>query len=146
MHFQCTSGIITMHTYIHNWPLQLFSQDYDLISHTTYVVCVNFIHKWQVTYSLKSLPKGRYLRNLSWQFIFTHSGFARNLLRASRRSNIFHISFFRKCLNNNLTSLISQHTTYYTMATLFYSLLLLCSTNSHDCIPHYFMCHCFQLI
>ena len=35
-----------VHTYIYNWPLQLFSQDYGLASHTTYVVCVNFIHEW----------------------------------------------------------------------------------------------------
>ena len=27
---------------IHNWPLQYFSQDYDLTSHITYVACVNF--------------------------------------------------------------------------------------------------------
>ena len=33
--------------YIHNWSLQSFSQDYDLASHTTYVVCINFIHKWR---------------------------------------------------------------------------------------------------
>ena len=26
--------------------LQIFSQDYDLVSHTTYVVCVHFIHEW----------------------------------------------------------------------------------------------------
>ena len=32
-------------TYIHNWPLQPFSQDYGLVSHTTHVVCVNFIHE-----------------------------------------------------------------------------------------------------
>ena len=31
---------------IHNWPLQPFSQDYDLDSHTTCVMCVNFIHEW----------------------------------------------------------------------------------------------------
>ena len=31
------------HTYTHNWPLQPFSQDYGLASHTTHVVCVNFI-------------------------------------------------------------------------------------------------------
>ena len=31
-----------IHTYIHNWSLQPFSQDYDLVSHATYVVCVNF--------------------------------------------------------------------------------------------------------
>ena len=35
------------HTYIHNWSLQPFSQDYELVSYTTYVVCVNFIHKWR---------------------------------------------------------------------------------------------------
>ena len=33
------------HTYIHNWPLQPFSQDYGLASHTTHVVCVNFIRE-----------------------------------------------------------------------------------------------------
>ena len=33
-------------TYIHNWPLQSFSRDYSLASHTTHVVCVNFIREW----------------------------------------------------------------------------------------------------
>ena len=37
-----------MHPYIHNWPLQPFSQDYGLASHTTHVVCVNFIREWRV--------------------------------------------------------------------------------------------------
>ena len=35
-----------VYTYIHNWSLQAFSQDYDLTFHTTYVVWDNFIHKW----------------------------------------------------------------------------------------------------
>ena len=30
-------------TYIHNWPLQPFRQDFDT---TTHVVCVNFIRDW----------------------------------------------------------------------------------------------------
>ena len=34
-------------TYIHNWPLQPFSQDYGLGSHTTHVVCVNFMREWR---------------------------------------------------------------------------------------------------
>ena len=38
-------NILITHTYIHNWSLQPFSQDYDLASHTTYVVCVNFMHE-----------------------------------------------------------------------------------------------------
>ena len=32
-------------TYIHNWPLQRFRQDYDLASHTANVVCVNSFNK-----------------------------------------------------------------------------------------------------
>ena len=28
-------------TYVHNWPLQPFNQDYDLASHTTYIRCVS---------------------------------------------------------------------------------------------------------
>ena len=35
------------YTYIHNWPLQTFSQDYGLTSHTFHVVCVNFIREWR---------------------------------------------------------------------------------------------------
>ena len=42
-------------TYIHNWPLQAFSQDYGLVSHTIYVVCVNFIHKlWNQQFNVDS--------------------------------------------------------------------------------------------
>ena len=39
----------------------------DLVSHTTYVVCVNFYISGG-TYSLKSTPNDRFLRNFSWQF------------------------------------------------------------------------------
>ena len=35
-----------IHTYIHNWPLQPFSQDYGLASYITQVVCVTFICEW----------------------------------------------------------------------------------------------------
>ena len=37
--------LISNKIYIHNWPLQPFSQDYALTSHTTHVVYVNFIHE-----------------------------------------------------------------------------------------------------
>ena len=33
--------------YIHNWPLQPFSQNYALASHTTHFECVNFIREWR---------------------------------------------------------------------------------------------------
>ena len=34
-------------SYTHNWSLQPFSQEYDLVFYITYVVYVNFIHEWQ---------------------------------------------------------------------------------------------------
>ena len=45
--FEHADDIAAVITYIHNWPLQAFSQDYGLACHTTYVVCVNFIRKWR---------------------------------------------------------------------------------------------------
>ena len=44
--YRAFMAIIKMHRYIHNSPLQPFSQDYSLASHTTHVVCVNFKRKW----------------------------------------------------------------------------------------------------
>ena len=36
-----------IHTYIHNWHYNPSVRIIDLVSHTTYIVCVNFIHKWR---------------------------------------------------------------------------------------------------
>ena len=66
----------------------------DLVSHTTYVVCVNFIHKCRGTYSLKSTPNDRFLEKLFMAILFTLRVFARNLLRGNRRRNTFLISFW----------------------------------------------------
>ena len=89
LHSKC----INIQTYIigHYNPLVRII---DLVSHTAYVVCVNFIHKWRGTYSLKSTPNDRFFENLLWQFIFTLRVFARNLLRVNRRRNTFGISFW----------------------------------------------------
>ena len=51
----------------------------DLVSHTTYVVAVNFIHKWR--------------DQLFMAILFTLRVFARNLLRGNRRRNTFCILF-----------------------------------------------------
>ena len=32
---------------IHSWPLQPSSQDYGIASHTTHIVCVNFMRVWR---------------------------------------------------------------------------------------------------
>ena len=96
-----------LHIYIHNWPLQPFSW----FSHTTYLVCVNFIHKLRdLQFKVGSEPQN-FLRNFSCQILFTHSVFARNLLRKNRQRNSFRISFW--CLVFVWTvalRLISQYT------------------------------------
>ena len=55
----------------------------DLVSHTIYVVCVNFIHKW----------RDLQFKVFSWQFYLLLRVFARNLLRGNHQRNIFSISF-----------------------------------------------------
>ena len=64
----------------------------DLVSHTTYVVCVNFYTEVAGSTVLKVDSKRQiFLRNFSWQFLFTLKVFARNLLRESHRKNICRI-------------------------------------------------------
>ena len=36
-----------IHTYLYNWSVQVFSQDYNLASHITYGVYVSFIDEWR---------------------------------------------------------------------------------------------------
>ena len=72
------------HTYIHNWPLQFF---------TPLMLCALILYVSDQTYSLTSTPIDRLLRNFLMAGLFTLRVFARNLLRGSRRRNIFHISY-----------------------------------------------------
>ena len=51
----------------------------DLASQTTYVVCVNFIHKWRGPYSLKFRPTD-FFEMLFMAILFILRVFARNLL------------------------------------------------------------------
>ena len=67
---------ILKHTCKHKWSLQPFSQDYDLVSHTTYVLCVNFI---------------QFLDKLFMEILFTRPVFARNQLRGNRRRNFLYL-------------------------------------------------------
>ena len=64
---------MNIHTYItghYNPSVRII----DLVSHNTYVVCVNFIHKWRGTYSLKSTPNDRFFKKLFMAiFIYSHS-------------------------------------------------------------------------
>ena len=81
--------------YIHNWPLQLFSQGYGVASDTTHVEGVNFIHEWRDgTYRLTSSPNYRFLRNFFMTGLFTLRVVARNLLRGNRQRNIIFFWYF----------------------------------------------------
>ena len=106
----------TCYTYIYIYIIGHYNSSVkiiDLVSHTTYVVHVDFIHKWQTTDSLKSTPNDRVFEKLFIAILFTLRLFARNLLRGNRRRNTFRISFEVWPGTRTLTfCLISQHITY----------------------------------
>ena len=58
----------------------------DLVSHTNYVVCVNFIHKWRELQFKVDSFHGR--------FLFTLRVFVRNLMRGNCRRNTFFVFCF----------------------------------------------------
>ena len=60
-----------------------------LVSHSTYVVCVNFIHKWRDLQFKVNSERQNFWETFDGNFIF-----ARNLLRGNRRRNTFCISFW----------------------------------------------------
>ena len=84
-----------MHTYVigHYNPLVRII---DLVSHTTYVVCVNFRQKWRDLQFKVDSERQLFWETFAWQFLVTFRVFARNLLRGNRRRNTFRISF--RCL------------------------------------------------
>ena len=71
--------------YIHNWPIQPFNQDYNLASHTTYVVYANFMSSRQTERQI--------FGKLSMAILFTFGVFVRNLQREEITEEIF--SYFR---------------------------------------------------
>ena len=98
--FKCTYIHVD---YIHNWSFQSFSQDYDLVSHTIYVVWVNFLHKWRGL-QFKVDSEEQIIDKLFMEILFTLSLFARNLLRVNRRRNTICISWQACGSNLDFTS------------------------------------------
>ena len=88
-HIWITSFIIT---HIHDWLLQLWSLDYDVLSHTIYVVCVNFIlRRWNLQFKVNS-ERQIFSRNFSWQFYFNTQSFCQKPLEIkSPKKYLFHI-------------------------------------------------------
>ena len=71
-------------THIHNCSLQYFSQNYNLVS------CNTYVYMSGRTYSVKSTPNNRFLRNFSWQIIFyTQSFFQKFDLRQTLKKYVF---------------------------------------------------------
>ena len=80
---------VTEYIYIHNIIGHYIPsvRIIDLVSHTTYVVCINFIHTWR-DYCLKSTPNDRFFEKLFMAILFALRIFATNLLRGNRTFRI----------------------------------------------------------
>ena len=82
-----------IHTYIHNWPLQSFSQDYVLASHTTHVVCINFIRERRDLQFNVDSERQIFLRNFFMAVLFLRSkSFCQK--SAKRKSPKKYFSYF----------------------------------------------------
>ena len=92
-----------IHTYIHNWSLQLFSQDYVQLL-TPLMLCAIILYVSGRTYNLTSTQSRRFFEKLFYgRFIYSQS-LATKLLRGIRRRSIlflFHISFWCLTWNTN---------------------------------------------
>ena len=84
---------LDLHTYIiahYNPSVRII----DLVSHTTYVVCVNFLYINGRTYSLKSTPNDRFVeKTFHSNFIYSQSFCQKSPERGNRERNTFRISF-----------------------------------------------------
>ena len=81
----------------------------DLASHTTYVMCVNFIHEWRDL----QFPNGRFFwESFHCNFIFTLRVFARNLLRGNHWRNTSHILFWCLACGSNPYFMSNKPTHY----------------------------------
>ena len=91
----CYLREVYLHTYIighYNPSVRII----DLVSHTSYVGCVNFIQKWRQVDSERQI-----FEKLFMAIWFTLGVFARNLLRGYRRRNTFRILFWcLACVSN----------------------------------------------
>ena len=72
--------IFAKYIYIHTYAFRII----DLVSHTTYIVCVLILYKSGRTYSLKSTPSDRLFEKLFKAILFTLQSFCRK--SAERKS------------------------------------------------------------
>ena len=99
---------------IHNWPLQPFSQDYSLASHTTHVVCVNFIREWRdIQFNVDS-ERQIFEKLFHGNFIYSQSFCQKSAVRKSPKKYFSYFIFLMTDLGYEprLLRLINRHTTY----------------------------------
>ena len=99
-----------LYTYTHNWPLQPFNQDYCLASHTSPVVCANFICEWRDLYFLHWLRITDFWETFHGNYIYSQSFCQKSARRKSLKKYLFHIPLCWRCLT------ISQHNICWTTA------------------------------
>ena len=85
------AAIQASNPYIHNWPLQPLSYNYDLASHTVHVVCVNFIYVWR---DLQHNEQQTFEKLCHDMFINTQSFVQKFAERKSRKKYIYCFSYF----------------------------------------------------
>ena len=99
-------SISDKHTYIHNWPLQPFSQDYGLASHTTHVVCVNYIRERRDLQFNVDSERQIFWETFSWQFYLLSRTFIRLKTCAYKRVRIQSVLFFFRRWKNHRKTLL----------------------------------------
>ena len=108
-----------IHTYIivhYNPSVRIIDQ----VSHTTYVVCVNFRHKWRdLQFKVDSELQIFFFEKLFMAILFTLRVFARNLLGGNRRRNTFRILFWCLAWGSN-PGFSSNMPTHYLLVVLHY--------------------------
>ena len=100
--------------YIHTYRIGHYNTSVRiyLVSHTTYVVCINFIHKRQHLQFKVDSERLNFWETFHGNFIFTLKVYARIPLRGNRRRNTFCILLW--CLTWRLNpSLTSHKPTHY---------------------------------
>ena len=107
----CVSTVLPIHNYIighYNHSVGII----DLVSHTTYVVCVNFIYNCWVLLQFKfDSERQIFWETIQGSFYLLFGVFARYLLRRNRQRNTFCILFWCLAWNSNpgFTSNSSTH-------------------------------------
>ena len=103
-----------IHTYIHNWALQPFSQDYGLASNTTHIVCVNFMREWRDLQFNVDSELQIFEKLFHGNFIYSQSFCQKSAERKLPKKYFSYLIFLMTDLGYEprLLRLISRHTTY----------------------------------